>query len=69
MRNYTKNLPQFWKFVKDDVTNKIEKLANFESRFDFDLRFFLKVIFLEGVSLNNVKFHKIRCLSWGAVML
>ena len=42
---------------------------NFGSRFDFDLWFFLKVIFLEGISVNKIKFHKIRCRSCSAVPL
>ena len=37
---------------------KYKNWDNFGSRFDFDLRF------LEEVSLNKIKFHKIRCRSW-----
>ena len=69
MRNYTGNLLQFQKFVKDDVTNKIQKTGTFGSRFEFDLCVFLKVIFLVGVPLNNIKFHEIRCRSSRAVPL
>ena len=59
MRNYTGNLLQFSESLSNNVTNKIQKnWHNIGSRFDFRLRFFLKVIFLEGVSLCKIKFHK-----------
>ena len=49
---------------------KYKNWHNFGSRFDFNRQLFLKkVIFLEGVSLNKIKFHKIKCLSWSAVTL
>ena len=40
---------------------KYKPCNNFGSRFDFDVHFFKKVIFLEGVSLNKIKVVKIRC--------
>ena len=59
MRNYTGNLLQFSESLPKNVTNKIQKnWHNIGSRFDFGLRFFLKAIFLEGVSLCKIKFHK-----------
>ena len=42
---------------------------NFGSICGFDLRFFLKAIFLEGASLEKIKFHKVRCHSWSEVPL
>ena len=48
---------------------KHKNCHNFGSKFDFDLWFFKKVIFLEAVSLKKVKIHKIRRRSWSAVML
>ena len=47
---------------------KYKNWNNFESRFNFNLCFFLKVIFL-GVSLNKIKFYKIRSRNWSAVSL
>ena len=48
---------------------KYKNWHNFGSRFDFDQWGFIKVIFLEGVSLKIVKFHKIRRHGWSAVPL
>ena len=48
---------------------KYKNWHNFRSRFKLDLTCFLKVIFLEGVLLSKIKFHKIRCRSWSAVPL
>ena len=45
------NLPQFWKFVKETSQIKCKNWHNFRSRFDYDLRAFLNVVFLEGLSL------------------
>ena len=47
---------------------KYKNWHNVGSRFEFNLRFFLKP-FSEGVSLNKIKFHKIICRSWTAVPL
>ena len=52
-------------FSKITSQIKYKNWQNFGSRFDFDLRFFSNVIFLDGVSLKT-KFDKIRC-SWSAV--
>ena len=39
------NLPQFWKFVKETSQIKCKNWHNFRSRFDYDLRVFLNVVF------------------------
>ena len=56
MRSYTGNLPQSWKFVTDNVTKKYKNWRNC----GFKCGIFLKVIFSENVSVNKIKFHKIR---------
>ena len=60
MRNYTENCRSSESLSK--MTSQIEykNWHNFGSRFDFDLR---------RVSLNAIKFHKIRCRSRSAVPL
>ena len=39
------NLPQFWKFVKETSQIKCKNWHNFRSRFDYDLRGFLNIVF------------------------
>ena len=68
-RNHTGNLQyhssaSLWKLTS---RIKYKNWHNCGSSFDFELRFFFKVIFLEGVLFNKIKFHIIRCRSWSPV--
>ena len=60
MKSYTGNLLQFWWFVKNDVTNKAQKLTLFWVWTWIWPTVFLKreVVFLESVSINKYMFHK-----------
>ena len=54
-KEYTRNLPQFWNFVKDDVQLKNKKRHNLWPRRDFDLEFFKKITVFGGVSVEKIK--------------
>ena len=51
------------------MTSQIKWKTGITSGLDLTLTCgFLKKSFSEGVSLNKIKFHKIRCRSWSAVL-